>query len=272
RRGDLLRRVLEDPVSAAVVGPQLGMRAAAAAVVAAFIVASDDPGGVAAARAALQLTDLVSLHCEAHYGHHGCALIDGTVYALLPAGSPSTTHKELITHIAGRASRALHLPVRAALGSVVAGLRAAAQSRDDADAVLRVLAGRDWSGGGPMVATIDEVRPSVALAELADMTALVPRLAQGAGPTIRAHDREHGTSYADTLLAYFASDGDVATAAKRLNVHPNTCRYRLARAEEVFGFRLADADGRLFLWLQLRLSAREHSPDLTKGLDICEKS
>lgn len=266
QRGDLLRRVLEDPVSATVVAPQLGMRPDAGAVVAAFLLACDDPEGVVAAQAALQLNDLVSLHCEAHYGRHGCALIDGTVYALLPAGSPGAAHKELITDITRRARRALQMPVRAALGSVVPGLRAAARSRADADAVLRVLAARHASEGVPRVpagretsdadlavATIDEVRPSVALAEMAEMTALVPRLEEGAAPTIRAHDREHGTSYGDTLLTYFAANGDIAATAKRLNVHPNTCRYRLARAEEIFGVRLDDADMRLFLWLQLRL-------------------
>jgi len=252
QRGDLLRRVLEDPASAGSVAPQLGLRPDAAAVVAAFLVASDDPEGVAAARAALRLTDLVSLHCEAHYGRHGCALIDGTVYALLPAEAPGAAHRELIADIARRAHRALHVPVRAALGSVVTGLRAAAASRHDADAVLRVLSTRGDHANA--VATIGEVRPSVALAELAELTSVVPRLREGAGPTIHAYDRRHGTAYAATLLAYFASDGDNATAARRLSVHPNTCRYRLARAEELFGFRLGDADARLFLWLQLRLA------------------
>jgi DNA-binding PucR family transcriptional regulator len=36
-------------------------------------------------------------------------------------------------------------------------------------------------------------------------------------------------------------------------VHPNTCRYRLARAQQICGLRLAGSDERLLLWLQLRL-------------------
>ena len=64
---------------------------------------------------------------------------------------------------------------------------------------------------------------------------------------------EHGTAYADTLLAYLDANSDVAAAASRLNVHPNTCRYRLVRAQQICGLRLADADERLLLWLQLRL-------------------
>lgn len=253
QRGDLLRRVLEDPPSAEVVAARLGLLPDAPAVVAAFLVASNDPEGVTAARAALQLTDLVSLHCEAHYGRHGCALIDGTVYALLPAAAAGEAHREQVGDIARRAHRALQMPVHAALGPVVMGLRAAAASRRDADAVLRVLAGHRHAANGTVVATIDEVRPSVALAELAESAAATPRLREGAGPTIRAHDRAHGTSYADTLLAYFACDGDIGAAARSLSVHPNTCRYRLGRARELFGIRLTDPDARLLLWLQLRL-------------------
>jgi DNA-binding PucR family transcriptional regulator len=32
----------------------------------------------------------------------------------------------------------------------------------------------------------------------------------------------------------------------------NTCRYRLARAEQIAGLTLGDPDERLLLWLQLR--------------------
>ena len=288
-RGDLLRRVLADPASAAVVAPQLGLSAAAPVAVAAFTVLSDDPGGALAAHAALRFTDLVSLHCEAHYGRPGCALIDGTVYALLPAHSaaaqpagtqpagtqpagtqPAGTqpagaqpdrraHRELVTTIAQRAQQALRLPVRAALGGQVAGLALAAASRHDADLVLRVLASRPDPDPGPaaepVAASIDEVRASATLAELAQDLSGRPALGEGTGQAIRAHDLERGTSYAATLLSYLDANSDIADAARRLNVHPNTCRYRLARAEQLFGFSLADPDERLLLWLQLRLAS-----------------
>ncbi|MER5177101.1 helix-turn-helix domain-containing protein [Streptomyces sp. NPDC002896] len=245
QRGDLLRRLLDDPASAPLVGPQLGLPVDAPAVVAAFHLTAAGPDDALTARAALQLTDLVSLHCEAHYSHHGCALIDGTVYALLPADA----HRDFVADVARRAHRALHLPVRAALGSVAPSLRAAPASRRDADTVLRTLAPADTA-----VAAIDDVRPTVTLAELAEQAHLTPRLAEGAGPAIRAHDATHRTAYAETLLAYFAADSDISTAARTLNIHPNTCRYRLSRAESLFHLRLSDPDTRLVLWLQLRLA------------------
>ena len=287
-RGDLLRRVLADPASAAVVAPQLGLSAAAPVAVAAFTALSADPGGALAAHTALRFTDLVSLHCEAHYGRPGCALIDGTVYALLPAhpaahppgaqlpgaqpagAQPAgahpagaqpdrRAHRELVTTIARRAHQSLRLPVRAALGGQVAGLALASASRRDADLVLRVLASRPHPDPGPaaepVTASIDEVRASATLAELAQDLSGRPALGEGTGPAIRAYDLERGTSYAATLLSYLDANSDIADAARRLNVHPNTCRYRLARAEQLFGFSLADPDERLLLWLQLRLTS-----------------
>jgi PucR C-terminal helix-turn-helix domain/GGDEF-like domain len=253
QRGDLLRRLLGDPACAALVAPQLGLSADSLVAVAAFSVASGDRDGVLAAHAAMRLTDLVSLHCEAHYGRHGCTLIDGIVYALLPAQPSGLGLRDLVTDISRRAQRGLRVPVRAGLGCVVAGLRLAAASRADADRVLRVLADLPDLPDEPLVAAIDDVRATAMLAALGETLSGTPWLRDGAGPIIRAHDREHDTAYASTLLAYFDANGDVATAARQLNVHPNTCRYRLARAEEIFGFTVTDPDERLLLWLQLRL-------------------
>jgi hypothetical protein len=256
QRADLLRRLLADPASAPLVAPQLGLDVDAPVAVAAFIVApapagsAGSAGSADGALAALRFTDLVSLHCEAQYGRHGCTLVDGTVYALLPAHPAGRAHRDLVADIARRATSALRLPVRAGLGAQVDGLRLAARSRWDADLVLRVLAGRP---DGPVMASIDEVRASAALFEVAQALAGVSRVREGAGPTIVSHDAAHGTAYARTLLAYLESNSDVAEAARRLNVHPNTCRYRLARAEQISGLALGDPDERLLLWLQLRL-------------------
>jgi hypothetical protein len=254
QRGDLLRRVLTDPASAVLVAPQLGLSPDTAVAVAAFIVASTDPDRALATYATMRFTDLVSLHCEAHFGRHGCALIDGTVYALLPAHASGHSHRDLVADIARRAQQALRVPIRAGLGSRVAGLRSAVKSRQDADLVLRVLAGQRGEPGEPLIAAIEDVGASATLAELAQALSGVPRLREGAGPALRSYDAEHGTAYASTLLAYLDANSDIAAAARRLNVHPNTCRYRLARAEEISGLTLTNPDERLLLWLQLRLS------------------
>jgi hypothetical protein len=83
---------------------------------------------------------------------------------------------------------------------------------------------------------------------------VTPRLREGTAPAVLAHDTRHGTAYAATLSAFLAAGGEVAAAARELSVHPNTCRYRLARAQQVFGFDLEDPDQRLVLRIGLRLA------------------
>ncbi|MFD1547264.1 PucR family transcriptional regulator [Nonomuraea guangzhouensis] len=253
RRADLLRRLLTDPSSVTTVAPQLGLDPNLPVAVAAFAVASSKADDVLVAHAATRLADLVSLHCEAHYGRHGCALIDGTVYALLPSGPSPNAHRELVADIARRAHGALQVPVQAGLGSLVQGLHSIASSRADADLVLRALTDQLGDPEPCQVATIDEVWAGATLFALARILAAHEALPRRLGPAVRAHDLEHDTTYAPTILAYLDANSDIAAASNRLSVHPNTVRYRLVRAQEIFGFDLSDPDQRLVLWLRLRL-------------------
>lgn len=252
-RADLLRRLLADPASASLAAPQLGLNAEAPVAVAAFIISSRDIPDTLHAHATTRLIDLVNLHGEAHYGRHGCALIDGAVYLLMPVSPAGMPHRDLVTDIARRAQRALNVPIRAGLGTGVAGLHLAARSRQEADLALRVVEMRQPDPGEPAVAAIDDVRSAATLTELADAVPQVLRLAEGAAAVIRTYDREHQTAYAQTLLEYFNANGDISKTARLLGLHPNSCRYRLARATEIFGLDLTDPDERLVLWLQLRI-------------------
>ncbi|MGV9246636.1 PucR family transcriptional regulator [Streptomyces sp. NPDC003710] len=256
--GDLLRRLLEgtaDPDAAAL---RLGLEAVR---VAAFALDSTVPAPDGE-QTALRLLDLVRLQCEARYGRHACALVDGVVYALLPApGLPGPrtagarrTHEQrhlrLAEDIVRRAGQALRVPVRAGLGEVVPSLAGVPSSRDDADLVLRVL------GPELPVASAAGVRPRLTLMRLSEVLRERRELAMGAWQEVLAHDAEHGTDYARTLLAWFESGCDMAGAAKLLAVHPNTCRYRLRQAQQHVGIALDDPDERLVLWLQLRTLAQ----------------
>lgn len=252
RHADLLPRLLADPNSATVVASQLGLDPNQPVAVAAFTAASATEDRLTA-HAATRLADLVSLRCEARYGRHACVLIDATVYALLPSASSPTAQRELVSDIARRAHGALRVPVRAGLGSLVPGLRSIANSIAEADLVLRALTDRLGDPEECRVATIEEVWAGATLAALGQILAAQEAMPHRLGPAVSAHDLAHGTSYASTILAYLDADSDVAAASHRLSVHPNTIRYRLSRAEEIFGFHLADPDERLVLWLRLRL-------------------
>ncbi|MEU0029935.1 helix-turn-helix domain-containing protein [Streptomyces sp. NPDC006335] len=241
--GDLLRRLLDGTADAATSAVRLGIEGPVR--VAAF--APDAAGLPDAEQTGLRLLDVVRLQCEARYGRHACVLLDGVVYALLPA--PGARHRRLAEDIVTRAGQALRVPVRAGLGEVVAGLAEVAGSRADADAVLRLL------GPSLPVATVDEVRPRVTLLRLAEVLAERRELAAGSWRRVLAYDSEHGTDHARTLVCWFDAGCDMAGAAKLLAVHPNTCRYRLKQIRQHLGVDLTDPDERLVLWLQLRVLA-----------------
>ncbi|WP_430379450.1 PucR family transcriptional regulator [Streptomyces sp. B1-3] len=250
RTGDLLRRVLDgtaDPAGAAV---RLGMEGALR--VAAFALDTVGPAELAdAEQTGLRLLDVVRLQCEARYGRHACVLVDGVVYAVLPAVGEhgGDRHRRLAEHIVARAGQALRVPVRAGLGEVVAGLGEVAGSRADADLVLRL------PGPSLPVATIDEVRARVTLARLAEVLGERRELSAGAWQRVLAHDERHGSDLARTLVCWFDAGCDMAGAARLLAVHPNTCRYRLRQLRRLVGIDLDDPDERLVLWLQLRVLA-----------------
>ncbi|MFD5384864.1 PucR family transcriptional regulator [Streptomyces sp. NPDC127074] len=254
----LIRRLLEGSADASTAAHRLGWDAVR---VAAFVL--DSSASVPdAERTLLRLLDVVRLQCEARHGQHGCVLLDGVVYALLPAPgkqggehraqeqrTADRRHRQLAEDIVRRAGRSLRVPVRAALGEVVPDLGEVADSRADADLVLRLL-NEDLP-----VATVAEVRSRVTLLRLRDVMGERRELRAGAWRRVLAADAEHGTDYARTLVSWFDAGCDVAGAAKALSVHPNTCRYRLKQVGRQLGIDLADPDERLVLWLQLRVLA-----------------
>jgi sugar diacid utilization regulator len=127
------------------------------------------------------------------------------------------------------------------------------RSRKEAEEVLRVLrVGRHTES----VATIDEARVQVLLTRFAEVAAEEKEMyAAKIQPLIDA-DQAHTSAYVDSLRAYFEAFGDMNAAARSLNVHPNTLRYRLRRAQELSGIRLDDHNERLALMLLLSVLLR----------------
>ncbi|MEU1804462.1 helix-turn-helix domain-containing protein [Streptomyces sp. NPDC019937] len=245
--GDLLRRLLDGTTEPATAAQRLGLAPGAPLRVAAFAL---DPGASApdGEQAALRLLDLVRLQCEARYGRQACVLVDGVVYALLP-GPAGERQRRFAEDIVRRAGQALRVPVRAGLGEVVPDPAELPGSREDADLVLRVLRPDET------VAAVHEVRARVVLFRLAGVLGERRELAAGAWRKVLAYDTDHGTDYARTLVCWLDAGCDMARAAKRLAVHPNTCRYRLRQVRSQLGIDLDDPDERLVLWLQLRTLA-----------------
>lgn len=172
---------------------------------------------------------------------------------LCELGDPDRSGLSGVLETVGRqGTRALGGQVLIGVGAVVPRLADVRRSREEAALVLRVLRQR---GSGPALASLDEVRASAELLLLADLVASRPELREGPVATLVAYDVEHRTSFVESLRAYLDAFGDIAHAARTLNVHPNTLRYRLRRIPEVCGLDLADPDERLMAAVQLRVSA-----------------
>lgn len=124
------------------------------------------------------------------------------------------------------------------------------------------------SGLGESRAVAEQVAEAVlrmgrfgAVSELAD--AWVDVLAHRVEPLLRAHpaasplsrleeyDATHQAGLVDAVRAFLV-EGEVAPAAERLHVHPNTLRNRLRRAREACALDLADPDTRLALMIAMR--------------------
>ena len=70
-------------------------------------------------------------------------------------------------------------------------------------------------------------------------------------------DREHGTSYYETLRVYLECERSLSETAKQLFIHRNTLLYRLDKLCGETGLRLDDADQRLHLRISFRLMRQE---------------
>jgi DNA-binding PucR family transcriptional regulator len=137
------------------------------------------------------------------------------------------------------------------------------EARREVDDVLReVLADHAL----PKVCGLDDVRERVLVSRVGDELAREERLrTPGVVELLRSErlrtpgvvellrsDRDNRTRYRASLLAWFEEQADVRAASLRLGVHPNTLRYRVRRAAELFDLPIDDGSSRLAVWMQLR--------------------
>lgn len=249
-RGDLLRSFLEGEGDLDSAAAHLGIEPHSPTVVLALKIATGDPVEEELYRE--RLVDLVAMYSDAFRLHIAWVAIGTTAYGLMPVAEPSERDRvmKIARRIHEHAHSTLNVPVRTAVSSTVANMRGVASARRETERVLRVLS---RSATDLEVASIEDVQSHVTLLVLRDMVSKNPDLVRGPIEAIAAYDADKGTVYVETLREYLASFGDVPLAAARLDVHPNTFRYRLRRLVEMFGIDLEDSDTRLLLDLQMRL-------------------
>lgn len=249
QRSDLVRQVLEGAARRSQAAEALGLEPAGPFAVLAFAEASPARGPSEAA--GTRLLDLVAVYCEARVGATGAALLDGTTY-VLAAGPRLGGEQSLVAlaaEVVGAAAASLPLDLVAAVSTLVEDLDLLGEARAEADRVVSLLRRRPRLGP---VATATRVADQLSLTGLAGLLATDGRLRSRTAEAIVRHDDREGTDYRATVLAYLDALRDVGAAAQRLETHPNTLRYRLRRARELFGLDLDDPDQVLALWLSLR--------------------
>jgi DNA-binding PucR family transcriptional regulator len=176
--------------------------------------------------------------------------IGDRIYVLIPRSqSPaalSAWTAKVVERIAGPSGTAL----RAAVAAPVSSLSDVAAARAEVDRVL------DARTGDQSVTTLADSRTPVLLGEIIDLVAAHPELRDPRLEPLLAYDSKNGSAMRDSLEAYLRYFGDVREAAAELQVHPNTLRYRLKRAEDILDINLGDPAGRLLVEIQLAVLRR----------------
>lgn len=194
-----------------------------------------------------RLDEVIALSANAFRHDAQVATRASRIYVLLPQTQPRAV-ASWARGAVGALRAELGVQLRAAIAAPIAGLGGVAAARVEIDRVLD-SAERHPVSIGP-VTSLAEARTTVLLDEIVTLVGgedrlLDPRIAQ-----LRAQE----PVLAETLRTYLDSFGDIGAAARSLQVHPNTVRYRVRRIERLLAVSLADPEVRLLFSLSLRVA------------------
>ncbi|WP_152628100.1 PucR family transcriptional regulator [Streptacidiphilus neutrinimicus] len=254
-REDALRAALRGRRTAREVRFELGLPGQRPLALLGFAPAAAPTGADAPADDLLvRLAAASTRHWPAVHAEASVATVGRTVYVLLPlddAPAALATARRLGEQAAAVLDRSLETPLRAACSRIAAGPEELPELRAEVDDILRVTTA---DPDAPGFATLRETHARVLLAHVGDELARRPRLRHPGIEAMLEHDRTKGTAFGASVAAWLDAVGNIGEAAARLTIHPNTLKYRLRRAGELFGIDLDHPDDRLSCWLQLRMA------------------
>jgi hypothetical protein len=245
-RGEVLRAMLVGTRTTEDGAARLGLSPGWRAALVGFATADADPTGTVIAR----VGHAVGQYAAAYRPEVAITTTPDSVYALVP-GADDGVRRFADGALAG-STKATGSAIQAAMTTATEDLGDLVALRGEVDAVLVAALG---DARAPAVATVEDVHTRLLLDRVGNQLARDPRLRHPEVQQMTEHDRERGTDYGLTVLVWLESFNDIGAAASRLQVHPNTLRYRLRRIEEKFGLDFTDPESRLSAWLQLRLVA-----------------
>ncbi|MER6824619.1 helix-turn-helix domain-containing protein [Streptosporangium sp. NPDC000563] len=220
-----------------------------------FAVVAFEAVGDADARQWLSSTEAVTMltvHAHSVRDESMVAPVGLRLYAVLPGQVEVDRYLKWARRTLVAFERHRGAVFRAAIASSLS-VPTVAAARAEADRVCETVA---HTPDRPVI-SLDGQRTAVLLSEALTTLGETDLLTDDRFLRLVKYDRSHGSSLIDTVAAYLGALGDVGATARSLLVHPNTVRYRVARLEQVGGYRLDDPDDRVVLDLQLRLWRRE---------------
>jgi sugar diacid utilization regulator len=256
RQIDLVQPLLFDPKRAELAAIRLGISAPSVRV-AALGVWPSQAIAAESLQSRLRLFDTIRTACAIRLPSAVCGLSDNIVYIVLPQTTETSRQfqRAAILQIVQNARRLLSRPVLAALGATTT-IDRLEDSRVNAELVLselvrNVAEGRIAADSDDIVADDDSLGPRLLLRQFVSALTAAGQLPGAHALSIAEYDELHKKSFEETLYAYLSCGGNAIDAAKSLDVHVNTVRYRLSRVKPLFGIDLDDAETRLLVWLQL---------------------
>jgi sugar diacid utilization regulator len=256
RQIDLVQPLLFEPQRAELAAIRLGISAPSIRVAALGIWPADAIASETL-QSRLRLFDAIRTACAIRLPSAVCGFSDNIVYIVLPQTTESSRQfqRSAILKIVQNARRLLARPVLAALG-VAAAIDRLEESRVNAEQVLselvrNVAEGRIAADSDDIVADDESLGSCLQLRQIVTSLTASGQLPGAHAVRIAEYDAQQKKSFEETIYAYLSCSGNAMEAAKSLDVHVNTVRYRLSRVEPLFGIDLDDPETRLLVWLQL---------------------
>lgn len=256
RQMDMVQPLLFEPKRAELAAIRLGISAESVRIAA----LSAWPADALAAdtlQSRLRLFDTIRTACAIRLPSAVCGLSDNIVYIVLPQTADTSWHfqRAAVLTIVRNARRTLGRPVLAALGTAAA-INRLEESRVNAETVLSELVrtvaeGRISPDSDDVVADDESLGSRLQLRRIVSALTASGQLPGTHALRIAQYDEEHKKSFEETIQAYLSCGGNAIEAARLLDVHVNTVRYRLGRVKTLFGIDLDDPETRLLVWLQL---------------------
>lgn len=202
------------------------------------------------AASTLELAAALRLHASAFARESLVTAIGERIYVLLPRVLAPAGVTSWVCGVIERLAAHPGVAMRAAVAAPVANLADVGAARIEVDRVL------DGTTADRRVTTLADSRTPVLLGEIADLIVTRPDLRDPRMAALLAYDARHGSAMRESVEEYLTSFADVRQAAAQLQIHPNTLRYRIRRAQAILEIDLADPAARLLMELQLLMLRR----------------